>query len=167
MKLYVSGLLLLLFAVVQVTEGHHVAIVGALPSLVLVAVVSWGTLRGGLQALQWGILGGLWLDLFSGFPMGSHIFALVVVAFLVSLGERAVFQSHFAFPIILVFVATFVYEVTLLILAAASGQRVAFDTLFQTAVFPAAVYNAALFPLIHAVLKRVDRRFPLPVQPEW
>jgi hypothetical protein len=44
---------------------------------------------------------------------------------------------------------------------------VAFDQAFQTTIFPSAVYNAALFPLVHALLLRLDRRFALPVQPEW
>lgn len=167
MKLYVAALLLLILALVQVTEGHRVAIAGALPSLVLVAVVSWGVLRGGLEALKWAVLGGFWLDMFSAFPAGSHIFALVVVAFLVSLGERALFQSNFAFPMILVFVATFVYDLTLLLLAGASGRHVVFETLVPATVFPAAVYNAVLFPAAHLLLTRLDRRFPVPVQPEW
>ncbi len=167
MKLYFSALLLLILALVQVTEGHRMAIAGALPALVLVAVVSWGVLRGGLEALTWAILGGFWLDLFSGFPAGSHIFALVVVAFLVSLGERALFQSNFALPMILMFVATFAYELTLLLLAGASGRQVVFEVLVPATVFPAAIYNAVVFPLAHLLLTRVDRRYPVPVQPEW
>lgn len=167
MKLYISALLMLMLALVQVTEGHRMAVAGALPALVLVAVVSWGVLRGALGALQWAVLGGFWLDLFSGFPAGSHIFALVVVAFLVGLGERALFQSSFVLPIILVFVATFVYELTLLLLAGASGRHVVFETLVPTTVFPAAVYSAVLFLPAHLLLMRLDRRFPVPVQPEW
>jgi rod shape-determining protein MreD len=166
-KLYLSALILLALALIQVTQGERAMIAGGIPGLVLIAVVSWGVARGGLEALKWGILGGIWLDLFSGFPVGSHVFALVVVAFLVGLGERTVFQGNFVFPLLTVFIATFVYDGTLLLLAGATGRQVAFDQAFQATIFPSAVYNAALFPLAHAVLLRLDRRFALPVQPEW
>ncbi len=167
MSLHLSALLLLGLALVQVTEADHLAVAGVAPALILIAVVSWSILRGGLEGLKWAIFGGLWLDLFSGFPMGSHLFALVVVAFLVGLGQRALFQSNLVFSLGTVVVASFLYAVTLLVLAGATGRHVAFEEAWQSTIMPSALYNAMLFPLVHALLVRLDRRFPLPVQPEW
>jgi len=167
MNLYLSALLLLGLALVQVTKAEHLAVAGVTPALILIAVVSWSILRGGLEGLKWAIFGGLSLDLFSGFPMGSHLFALVVVAFLVGLGQGALFQSNLVFSILTVGIASVLYALTLLVLAGATGRHVAFEEMLQSTIIPSALYNAILFPVAHALLVRLDRRYPLPVQPEW
>ena len=55
-------------------------------NLVLVLVIGWALLRGLKSALVWAMVGGLWLDLLSGLPLGTAMFALSLVAYVCTIG---------------------------------------------------------------------------------
>ena len=55
-------------------------------NLVLVLVIGWALLRGLKSALIWAMVGGLWLDLLSGVPLGSAMLALTLVAYTCTIG---------------------------------------------------------------------------------
>ena len=61
--------------------GDHVPV-----NLVLVLVVGWALLRGLQSALVWAVVGGLWLDLLSGVPLGTAMLALSLVAYACTIG---------------------------------------------------------------------------------
>ncbi|HEB01533.1 MAG TPA: rod shape-determining protein MreD [Candidatus Portnoybacteria bacterium] len=78
-------LILFLAAVLETTFIPHLAIWGVEPSLVLIIVLSWSILANGKKALTWALLGGLFLDLFSGLPFGVFTLSFVIVAYLTNL----------------------------------------------------------------------------------
>ncbi len=55
-------------------------------NLVLVLVIGWALLRGLQSALVWAVVGGLWLDLLSGVPLGTAMLALSLVAYVCTRG---------------------------------------------------------------------------------
>ena len=55
-------------------------------NLVLVLVIGWALLRGLKSALVWAVVGGLWLDLLAGVPLGTAMLALSLVAYVCTIG---------------------------------------------------------------------------------
>ncbi len=104
---YLIGLpLLLLLAIVQSAVLSHLLLLDGRPDLVLLAVVAWALTGRWREAMGWGLVGGLMLDLLSGAPFGASSIALVLVAFLVSLTEGRFWEAHLLMPLGAMLVAT-------------------------------------------------------------
>jgi len=163
-----AGAALLLVAVIlQVTWAPNLAVAGIFPNLVLLAVVGW-TLTCGVQAgLRWAIGGGLLLDLAAPGPLGMHALALVVAAYGSGFAQRAFAQDAVFLPAVTGAAAAVLYNLVLMGLADTFGQHVAFLTVFQAWVAPAALFQGLLMPIAYRVLRGLDGWIPAPVRIEW
>ncbi len=85
--LSVLGVLCAFFA--QVSVGRHIAVAGAAPELVVIAVVLAGLSRGATAGAVLGFLGGFYEDLYLPSHMGLNCLAKTIVGFLAGeAGER-------------------------------------------------------------------------------
>ena len=159
MTIYLVVPLLAVVAILQSTLVSHFRIWGVFADLPLLIVVSWGVLRGPREGLIWGFVAGLMLDLYSGAPFGAATFGLMAVGFLSGLGKSAVFRSQIALPMLTVLLATVIYDIIFLIVVWISGYPVAWlDSLFRL-VFPSAVLNTVLTPVIIIIMAWLNARF--------
>jgi rod shape-determining protein MreD len=156
--IYLVVPLLAVIALIQSTVVPHLAIWGVFADLPLLVVVSWGLLRGPKDGIIWGFIAGLAVDLFSGAPFGAATLALMTAGFLSGLGEAAVFRAHLALPLLVVFLATFVYDMIFLLVVQISGARVAWpDSLFRL-VLPSAILNVVLTPVVFLLMRGLHNR---------
>jgi rod shape-determining protein MreD len=160
----ITGIWLLpLLTLLQVGVAGHLAIEGVIPGLVLVTVVNWGILRGTDEGMLWAFIGGLCLDVFSSWPLGTSTVALVIVASLVSLGEGTFMRTHALLPIGTVFLATALYYGIAMFILASTGQTVDWPAALSAVALPAALYNAVLnIPGFWIVRRLEDRVYPMP-----
>lgn len=161
---FLTGLWLLpLTALFQASVAGHFAIGGNIPGLVLILVIDWGILRGTDEGMLWAFVGGLCLDVFSGWPIGTNTVSLVIVASLVSLGEGTFMRTHALVPIATVFAATILYYAVALFILESTQQPVAWMTEFRMAVLPVAIYNALINIPGFWLVKRLENRvYPVP-----
>jgi len=122
------------------------------PSLVLLLVVSWSIVRGGIEGALWGFIGGLALDLLSGGPWGVSTLALTIVGLLTGLAEVNLSRGNLLFPTAMTFGASLLYDlIVLAMLSLAGWQMTLLDTLLGT-ILPTAILNVLLslvvFPLV-------------------
>jgi rod shape-determining protein MreD len=159
MTIYLVVPLLAVVAILQSTLVSHFRIWGVFADLPLLVVVSWGVLRGPREGLIWGFVAGLLLDIFSGAPFGAATFGLMAVGLLSGLVKSAVFQSRIVLPMLAVLLATVIYDIIFLIVVWISGYPVAWlDSLFRL-VFPSAVLNTVLTPVIIVIMAWLNARF--------
>ena len=126
--------------------------------LPLLVVVSWGLLRGPREGLSWGFLAGVAVDLFSGAPFGAATFGLMAVGFLSGLGQSTVFRSQIFLPVLVMLLATIVYDMLFMIVTWISGYGVSWlDSLFRL-VLPSAVLNAVLMPVVFVIVRWLNTR---------
>jgi LytS/YehU family sensor histidine kinase len=74
--------------------------------------------------------------------------SLIAVGFLAGLGETTVFRARIALPMIVMFLATIVYELLFLLIVRISGQSVAWLDSVLRLVIPSAILNAVLTPVV-------------------
>lgn len=121
------------------------------PSLVLLLVVSWSIVRGGMDGVVWGFVGGLMLDLFSGGPWGISTLSLTLVALLTGLAEINLSRSNLLFPMAMTFGASLLYDLLCLTLLSLAGWQMSLIDTFLVAILPAAILHVLLafltFPL--------------------
>ena len=157
---------LALLVTLQTSLMPQLEVGSAIPELVLTWIVCWAVVRGRGESLPWAVFGGLLLDLLSASPMGVHLLVLTVVAFVADFGHKVMQGSTALFAIAATFLGSLAYGAALVLLTPASGHG-DFPTVFLGGVLPAAVYNTVLAIPIFFILRALDRRFPVPVKPEW
>ncbi|GAC1443116.1 MAG: hypothetical protein NVSMB52_01110 [Chloroflexota bacterium] len=152
-----------ILALLQASLAGHLAIGGATPAIVLLAVVNWGILRGTDEGMLWGFLGGLCLDFFTGWPFGTSTVAMVTVASMVSLGGGTFIRTHTLLPLATVFVATVLYYLIAMFILESTQHPVQWINAVRGVVFPIAIYNAVLnIPGFWAARRLEGRIYPMP-----
>lgn len=139
----------------------------ARPDLVVTAVVVWAVLRGARAALPWAFAGGLLLDLFSSGPFGTAAFALVLVAFLSSVGEASVFRTSFLLPTVIAFWGSIVYGALFLFLLRTHQVPVDWLGSLRHSIVPTALWSTAAAPAVYWLLRRIDRHTRAITPVEW
>ena len=159
MTIYLVVPLLVVVAILQTTIVPNLAVWGVFANLPLLLVVSWGLLRGPREGAVWGFISGLAVDLLSGAPFGAATLSMIAVGFLSGLGATSAFRTRFALPMIVMFLATIVYDLLFLLIVQISGQRVIwFDSILRL-VLPSAVLNALLTPIVFLTMRWLYTRF--------
>ena len=159
MTLYLVIPLLVIVALLQATIVSHLTIWGVYPDLPLLVVVSWSLLRGVREGLVWGFIAGAAVDLFSGAPFGAATLGLLAASLLSGLGQAAVFRVHVALPLVVMFLATIVYDLVFLLVVRISGGTVDWLASLLRIILPSAAINAALTPIVLGGMRILDNRF--------
>ena len=158
MSMYIVVPLLVFVAVLQSSAVSHLNVLGVFPDLAMLLVVSWSLLQGVREGVIWGFIAGVVMDLLSGAPFGAATLSLMAAGLLAGLAKKSALSSHVVFPSLVVFLVTIVYSLLFLSIVWISGQTVVWlDSLLHTVLFSALV-NAALMPLVFAILRLVHRR---------
>ena len=159
MTIYIVVPLLVAVAILQSTIVSHFQIWGVFADLPLLVVTGWGLMHGSREGLIWGFVAGVALDLFSGAPFGAATFGLMAVGALAGLGRSTVFRSQLLWPIVAVGLATIAYDLLFLLVTWISGYPVSWSGNLFYRIAPSAALNAALTPIIFAIMRWLNSRF--------
>lgn len=159
MTIYLVVPILAVVAILQTTLVPNLTIWGVFANLPLLIVVCWGLLRGPREGALWGFIAGLMVDLLSGAPFGAATLSLIVVGFLAGLGEATVFRASIVLPMVVMFLATVVYDLLFLLIVQISGQPVALLDSIWRLVLPSALLNAALTPIFFLTMRWLYTRY--------
>ncbi len=157
-RIYLSGPLLLLLALLQVTLMPHLVIAGVEPDLVLAAVVCWAILNGASQGAVWGFLGGLAMDLLSGAPFGMHTFVMTLVGTLAGLGVALLPREHSLLLPSMAVICTVMQQAIYVWLLRAAGWPLEWGQVLLTVVIPVALFNLLLTVLCYPLVGLLHRR---------
>lgn len=142
---YIIGVpVLALLAILQSSVLSEISLIDGRPDMVLLAVVAWALTGRWREAMVLGLVGGLFLDLLSGLPLGASSITLVVVAFLVSLLEGRFWEAHFLTPFGVVLVASLLYHVAGFVALTVTGFGIDMLTALRNVVLPSTFLNIVL-----------------------
>ena len=131
-------------ALLQVTWAPHLAVGGAFPNLVLVAVVAITWSYGARAGMLWACTGGVLLDLTATGPIGPHALALVCGSYLTLLWARNVHRGDAWHAILVAAGATIVYSLILVASDDTLGLPVPALGVAAQLTLTACAYNAVL-----------------------
>jgi rod shape-determining protein MreD len=109
--IYLIGVpVLMILAILQSSVFSQITLLDGPPDLVLLAVLSWSLAGRQVEAMLLGMIGGLFLDLLSEFPFGSHAIALVLVIYLVASFEGRFWEAHLLMPLSVSLIASLIFH---------------------------------------------------------
>lgn len=100
---------MLLLAIFQATVMPKFPVLGFVPLLTLLVALAWGLLHTLEEGIAWAFVGGLFVDMFSITPVGATSLAMMAAVAAVILIKRSFPESRVLLPVILGFLATFVF----------------------------------------------------------
>ncbi len=148
---------------VQSTVVPHFAIFGLKVELVLLLVVAWSILRGPEEGVVWAVIGGFLLDLFSAAPFGISATVMALTALLVSWVGPSLLRANSLLPLVLVPVATAIFNVLSLTLLEAFGWNANWPFVLSEVVLPLAVLNTFVAIPVYGLLFSVNSRLQPPL----
>jgi rod shape-determining protein MreD len=156
--------LLLATVLVQVTWAPRITVAGAFPNLALVAVIAITWTAGVRQGMAWACLAGLMLDLTADGPFGPHAVALLAGAYLTGFWLRNLDRESVLHPVVAAAASTAVYSAVLVLADDLLGLPVPPPAIAMQLVVAGSVYNAALTPVVLAVVRKLHS--PVTRRPE-
>lgn len=159
MTIYLIIPLLVVVALLQATVIPHLTVLGVFPDLPVIVVVCWGLLAGAREGLIWGFIAGVAVDLLAGAPFGAATLALSLVGFLSGMSGPIAVRARFILAMLVVFLATIVYDLLFMLIVQISGQAVAWLENLARIAIPSAALNAMLTPIILGALHLLRNRF--------
>lgn len=155
--------LLILAAMLQGSLLPYLRIQGGQPDLVLLVVVSWSLLGRNLEGMAWAFAGGIFLDLFSGAPLGVSSMGLVLAAFVTGLGGAPVERRNLFLPPVMALIGTAAFHATTLVALVVLGlQPPTWSASLSYVTLPSALLNFAIalptFRLVGLLYARLHPR---------
>ena len=162
MGLAVGLVAIIVAALVQVSVLPSFSIFGVQPSLVIVLLVAWMSIRGQREALFLIPAAGFVLGLLDGEPLGLAMLALAPLVLLTEVREWRRVESDLVPALVLTVAGTLVYETTALLSLAVRGEQVSWLASVVDVLVPAAIANALLLLPVYAVIRlaSLDLRRP-------
>ncbi len=142
-----AALGLILLAGAQAGLGTVWRPLGVKPDLVLLGVVTIGLLAGPRQALWAALIGGLFLDLLSVLPIGTHMLALSLAALVTALRARFDDPGSIVVLLVLTPVAALLYNGAQMLELALLGRAVLGRTGIGQMVLSLVIVDALLVPV--------------------
>lgn len=158
--------LFIISAVLQSTLLPRLRVFGGQPDLIVIIVLVWASLDRDREGLVWAFAGGLFLDLWSGTPLGLSSLILLPIAYAIGLTEAQVYRSNFALPFVLNSVGVLGYHLLYLIALRFLGDYpVAWSASFWYVTLPSVLFDIVLIaPALWVLGRLYDRLHPRQVK---
>jgi rod shape-determining protein MreD len=158
--IYAIGVpLLALLAVLQSSVLSYMRLLDGRPDLVLITVVAWGLTGRSRETMLWGLIGGIFLDLLSGLPVGASALVLVVIAYLVSFLEGRFWEANLLLPLVVMLVASLIYHFFGFGVIVLSGRGFDLGMALTRIILPSTFLNLILALPMAQLAKSVYLRF--------
>lgn len=161
MKRVVGLGVMVALALVQVTWAPRLAVAGAFPNLVLIAVVGITWAYGVRAGLIWACVGGVLLDLTASGAIGPHALALLAGAYATSLWTRDLERPTALHLALTAALATILYSLALVVTYGVLGLPAPDVMTVVRLTVAGAAYNAVLMPFAFEPFRRL-REVPEP-----
>jgi len=148
------GLLAVLVAVVaQMSILPAFSIFGVQPGLVIVLLVAWMAVRGRRETLVLIPAAGFVLGLLDSQPLGLAMLALAPLTVMTDIRERHFVESDLLAGVVLVAVATLVYEATILVSLAVRDEQPDWLASVLDVLVPVTIANTLLLLPVYGVIR--------------
>jgi rod shape-determining protein MreD len=148
------GLVLVIIAsLAQVSVLPQFSLFGVQPNVVIVFLVAWIAVRGQREAFLLIPVAGFLLGILDSEPLGLAMLALAPLILLTELRELELMASHLLPAFLLVVIATLVYEGSILLTLAVTGDRTGLPGSVLDILIPAAIVNVLLLIPVYGAVR--------------
>jgi rod shape-determining protein MreD len=128
----------------QSTLFAGISMKGTVPDIVLIFITFFALLNGSRKGTIYGVLCGLFEDLYMGRVIGINALSKGLVAFIVGKLQGNVFKENILVGIMMAVIATLINSVLVILITAISLKLINFDMQIMISVFYQTIYNSII-----------------------
>jgi rod shape-determining protein MreD len=161
MSLIISIPLLGILTVFQSAVISRLPLIQGTADLVLVLLIALALQKSFPAPWQWGLVGGLLVDFYSGLPFGVYTFSyLLIIGFAVLIRER-IWRFSFLMQLLVVLIGTLLIQGISYIILFLEGVNLPFSTVLQAITLPSIVLNFMLsLPVFILAQDSIEQVYP-------
>lgn len=158
--------LILIAGISQATWAGRLSVNGVKPDFVLIIVLLWTLGFGAGSGIIWAFVGGIWVDIFSGGPLGASSISLMVASLGAGGGRSFFARDNFIVPLSaavlgsLIFALSYFGILQLLGLLNMIEGTFEFGPSFEKIIVPSMIYNTTIMVVAIPFLGRLSRLQP-------
>lgn len=162
MSLQVGIPLFVIAALLQSTILPHLRVFGGQPDLIVILALAWASLDDDQEGMAWAFVGGFFLDLLSGVPLGVSSLVLVPIAYFVGLAEAQLYRNNLLLLTVLGMGSALAYHLGyLLLLRFLVDYPVAWPGALWYVTLPSVALDTILiFPAVRLLQRWYNRLHP-------
>lgn len=153
----------LLLAVIQSAFFARVTFLGHIPQLLVLVAISWVIVRNLYEGLLWGLIGGLFLDLYSAGTLGANSIAIMIAVGLASVLRELLPRGNYLIPALVGTLCAVAYIAVYAALAQLSGFTVAWS-FFQDLTSYMVLHALLMVPIYWLTIAATRVTFPEPIE---
>jgi rod shape-determining protein MreD len=112
--------------------------------------------------MAWGFIGGIFLDLLSGLPIGASSLMLTLIAYLVSFLEGRFWEAHLLMPLAIALIASLIYHFFGLGAIALSGRGIDVSMAIARVIMPSTFLNLLITLPVTQLARSISQRLDPP-----
>lgn len=146
----------------QSTLAGRLTINGVKPDLVLILILLWTITYGVGSGIIWAFIGGIWLDIFSGAPLGVSSLSLMIASIVSGTGSDFFTRDNVVVLVAaailgsLVFAFSYLGILQLLGLFSVIEGTIQFGPSVENIVVPSMIYNTTIMVVLIPFLNRLS-----------
>lgn len=146
----------------QSTLAGRLTVNGVKPDLVLILILLWTLAYGAGSGIFWAFIGGIWLDIFSGGPLGASSLSLMLASMIAGFGSNYLSGDNIVVPITSTVLGTFVFALSYLGILQLLGLLNVIEGAFrfgptvENIVIPSMIYNTTIMMIAIPFLNRLS-----------
>jgi rod shape-determining protein MreD len=149
---YLAIPLLLIAALCEVVVAPMFRVAGLQPNLVLVILTAWLITRGQGETFVLIPIGGFFLGLVDGAPLGTAILAMAPLALLQDVRGSRLNEGGLALAVLFVVIMTIVYNLVYLVMFTVRGESASWLQAATRVIVPTGLLNVAVLVPVYWVL---------------
>lgn len=142
--------------VLQTALPPSLPVIGTRPDFLLITLLIIGLLNGRRFGVGVGLAAGLLQDLFLGGMFGIYTIAKSLIGGLAGFLDGKIYKENFILPPLIIFLATLVHELLIILLSRELLFRINFLYSLQNIILPGALVNALVGTVIYFIFYRVE-----------
>lgn len=156
MRVFVTGIILMVNLVLQSTVFQAIQIRGIMPNTAVVIIVSYALLRGSVEGAITGFFSGLLQDIFFGTSLGFFTCLGMLTGYFSGKASQNFYRENYLIPLLLCTSATFLYECFVYSTSFLFRGNLNFFYYFQSLILPETVYTAVISMIIYRILYGIN-----------
>lgn len=157
-KIFIHLLLVIAAFVIQSSIFPLIPVLSASPNLLLILTFSFGFIGGKESGMFYGLVAGLFMDLFYSGPIGFYTFLFILIGYCNGICTQYYYEEYITLPLVLSVVNEIAYGLYVYIFQFLFRGKIYFGYYFMNIMVPEIIFTVVTTLLVYRLLLWYNRR---------
>lgn len=157
-KIIVNISLLILAFTIQICIFPQIAFLSAAPNLLLILVFTYGFIEGKEAGMFYGLVAGLFMDLFYSGPFGFYTLFFVHMGYLNGICTKYYYEDYITLPLVLSIVNDFAYNIYIYMFRFLIRARLNFGFYLFENIIPEIIFTTVTTLIVYRFFLFINRK---------